>query len=139
MDRVVRARILLAEASALGVTIDDLIAEASSDAPGPPCTVPTVAEYVETIGASFAKGTAATYKSYWRLVVDRLGERPIGSVGVDGCEAVSSTVSAETVTNWPARRVSSHVSLRSRTRLHRRSRSSIRRWAPRGQEGRPRR
>jgi hypothetical protein len=88
MDRLVRARILLAEAAALGVTIDDLIAESSSDAPGTPSTGPTVAEYVDTVTASFSKGTAATYKSYWRLLIDRLGERPIGSVGVDDCEAV---------------------------------------------------
>jgi integrase len=88
MDRLVRARILLAEAAALGVTIDDLIAEASSGASGTPSTGPTVAEYVDTVTASFSKGTAATYKSYWRLLIDRLGERPIGSVGVDDCEAV---------------------------------------------------
>ena len=88
MDRLVRARILLAEAAALGVTIDDLIAESSSGALGTPGTGPTVAEYVNTVTASFSKGTAATYKSYWRLLIDRLGERPIGSVGVDDCEAV---------------------------------------------------
>jgi integrase/recombinase XerC len=87
MDRLVRARILLAEAAALGVTIDDLIAE-SSGASSCPSTAPTVAEYVDTVRASFSKGTAATYKSYWRLLIDRLGQRPIGSVGVDDCEAV---------------------------------------------------
>jgi hypothetical protein len=87
MDRLVRARVLLTEAAALGLTIEDLIA-ASSDAPRTPCVTPTVAEYVDTVGASFSKGTAATYKSYWRLVVDRLGERPIGSIGVDDCESV---------------------------------------------------
>jgi hypothetical protein len=44
MDRLVRARILLAEAATLGVTIDDLIAESSAGASGPPGTGPTVAE-----------------------------------------------------------------------------------------------
>src|ERR1035437_7746381 len=87
MDRLVRARVLLAEAAALGVTIEDLIAE-SSGASSCPSTAPTVAEYVDTVTASFSKGTAATYKSYWRLLIDRLGERPIGSVGVDDCESV---------------------------------------------------
>src|SRR5664280_2780083 len=38
MDRLVRARILLAEAAALGVTFDDLIAESSSGAWGTPGT-----------------------------------------------------------------------------------------------------
>jgi hypothetical protein len=40
MDRLVGARILLAEAAALGVTIDDLIAESSSGALGTPGTGP---------------------------------------------------------------------------------------------------
>lgn len=47
MDRLVRARVLLAEAQALGVTIDDLVA-ASTYAPRSPSATPTVAEYVET-------------------------------------------------------------------------------------------
>jgi len=55
MDRLVRARILLAEAAALGVTIEDLIAEASSDALGIPSTGPTVAEYMDTVTPSFSK------------------------------------------------------------------------------------
>jgi hypothetical protein len=67
MDRLVRARVLLAEAAALGVTIEDLIAE-SSGASSYPSTAPTVAEYVDTVRASFSKGTAGTYKTYWRLV-----------------------------------------------------------------------
>jgi len=47
MDRLVRARVLLAEASALGVTIDDLVA-ASSDARRSTSTAPTVAERAAT-------------------------------------------------------------------------------------------
>lgn len=75
MDRLVRARVPLAEAQALGVTIDDLVA-ASTNAPRSPSATPTVAEYVETVVVSFSNGTGATYKSYWRLAVDRLGDRP---------------------------------------------------------------
>src|ERR1035437_2484425 len=59
MDRLVRARVLLAEAAALGVTIEDLVAE-SSGASSCPSTAPTVAEYVDTGRASFSKGTAGT-------------------------------------------------------------------------------
>lgn len=55
MDRLVRARVLLVEAVALGVTIDDLVA-VSSDTPRSLSAVPTVAEYVETVTASFSKG-----------------------------------------------------------------------------------
>src|SRR5665647_2034178 len=87
MDRLVRARVLLAEAAALGVTIEDLVAE-SSGASSCPSTAPTVAEYVDTVGPSFSKGTAGTYTSYWRLAIDRLGERTIDSIGVDDCESV---------------------------------------------------
>jgi hypothetical protein len=87
MDRLVRARVLLAEAAALGVTIEDLIAE-SSGSPTGGSSAPTVAKYVVTVRASFSKGTADTYQSYWRLAVARLGDRPIDSIGVDDCEAV---------------------------------------------------
>ena len=64
MDRIVRARVLMAEAAALGLTIDDLIA-VSSNAPTSPSISPTLAEYVETVEGSFSSGTASTYKSYW--------------------------------------------------------------------------
>jgi integrase len=87
MDRLMRARVLLAEAAALGVTIEDLVAE-SSGSPDGPSIVPTVAEYVETVEASFSQGTAGTYKSYWRLAVTRFGGRPIDAIGVDDCESV---------------------------------------------------
>jgi len=100
MDRLVRARVLLAEAVALGVTIDDLVA-VSSDTPRSLSAAPTVAEYVETVTASFSKGTAATYKSYWRLALDRLGERLIDDVGVDECEAVVADAVARAQRNRP--------------------------------------
>jgi len=56
MDRLVRARILLAEAAALGVTIEDLIAESSAGALGTPSTGPTVAEDVNTVAARLLEG-----------------------------------------------------------------------------------
>jgi integrase len=87
MDRRMLARVILAEAAALGLTIEDLVAE-SSGSPNGPSIAPTVAEYVETVRASFSKGTADTYKSYWRLAVTRFGERPIDAIGVDDCESV---------------------------------------------------
>jgi len=95
MDRLVRARVLLAEADALGVTIDDLVA-ASSSSPSSPgggslraaTPVPTLAEYVDTVAPSFSANTAATYRSYWRVAVARFGDRPIDSLDADDCEAV---------------------------------------------------
>jgi hypothetical protein len=54
MDRLMRARVLLAEAASLGITFDDLIAVAA-DAPPAAVDTPTVAEYVETVASSFAR------------------------------------------------------------------------------------
>lgn len=87
MDRRLRARVLWAEAQALGVTIGDLIA-AARDMPADGRAVPTVAEYVDTIGPTLSPGTAATYRSYWRLAIARFGDRPLDQIGVDDCEAV---------------------------------------------------
>jgi hypothetical protein len=87
MDRRLRARVLLAEAQALGVTIADLIA-AARDTPTAGPAVPTVAQYVDSIAKTMSAGTPATYRSYWRLPVARFGDRPLGEVGVDECEAV---------------------------------------------------
>jgi hypothetical protein len=67
----VRARVLLAEAEALGVMIDDLVAASSSSGSSPgggssqsAAAVPTLVEYVETVAPSFSTNTAATYRSY---------------------------------------------------------------------------
>jgi integrase len=95
MDRRVRARVLLAEAEALGVTIDDVMAAASSSSlPGSGggssrvAVAPTLAEYVDTVAPSFSANTAATYQSYWRVAVARFGDRPIDALDADDCEAV---------------------------------------------------
>jgi integrase len=100
MDRLMRGRILLAEAAALGVTIEDLIAE-SSGFSDDPRIAPAVAEYVETVRASFTKGTADTYQSYWRLAVTRFGGRPIDSIGVDDCESVVANAVQRAQRNRP--------------------------------------
>jgi hypothetical protein len=59
VDRLMRARILLAEAAALGVTIENLVAE-SSGFPGTLMPAPTMAQYVAIVSPSFSKGTAET-------------------------------------------------------------------------------
>lgn len=85
IDRSVRARALWAEAEVLGLTIDDLVAVATVHEP---VSGPTVAEYLDLIEPSFTDGTRATYRSYWKIARDRIGARPIASVGVDDCEAI---------------------------------------------------
>lgn len=88
MHRLVRARVLVAEAESLGLSIDDLVA-AVGDKQRVTNGVPTVAEYVEVVERAFGPGrTAETYRSYWRLAVARFGDRPIDAVDDDGCEQV---------------------------------------------------
>ena len=86
-DRALRARVLLAEAAALGITIEDLVA-AAGEIPPVPAAGPTVAAYVEALESTFSPGTAATYRSYWHLAITRLGDRPVAEVGVGDCRAV---------------------------------------------------
>ena len=60
MDRLVRARLLLAEAEALGITIDDLVVAAGTpETSRQPASAPTLAEYVDTVAPSFSDNTAA--------------------------------------------------------------------------------
>jgi hypothetical protein len=86
MDRALRARVLMAEATDLGVTIDDLIAAATALEVGEAPV--TVAEFVATIGPTFSPNTAATYTTYWRLAVARFGGRRIGEITVEDCATV---------------------------------------------------
>lgn len=100
MDRGVRARVLLAEATALGITIDDLLA-AASVGPTTVSSAPTVAEYLDVVRPTFSDGTAAAYKSYWKLAADRFGDRAIDAVGVDDCESIVAAAMARARRNRP--------------------------------------
>ena len=77
-DRRLRATVVLAEAAALGLGLEDLIA--AHTAPGAPA--PTLAAHVETAAPTFSAGTAATYSSYWRLAVGHLGESRLTDITV---------------------------------------------------------
>jgi integrase len=83
-DRAVLAQLLLADARAAGISIDDLLAAALVAAP----RVPTVAEFIEQAAGTFTPATARTYRPYWRLAVSRLGSRPISEVTLPDCLAV---------------------------------------------------
>ncbi len=72
-DVHLRARVLLAEAEALGVGLADLLAV------GDVSTIPTLATYIETIAPTFA---AAIYWPHWRLAIARYGDRQIASLDV---------------------------------------------------------
>jgi integrase len=87
MDRHLRARIVVAEAQTLGLSVNDLVA-AAEGAPEGPSEVPTVSEYLRRIEPTFSPGTRRTYRSYWRLAERHLGDRRLDTVTVDDCEAV---------------------------------------------------
>lgn len=88
MDRLVRARVLLAEAESLGVRLEDLAAVANSQPSGR--RVPIVAEYVKIVEPVLCPRTAETYWSYWRLLIARYGDWRIDAVGPDECDEVVS-------------------------------------------------
>jgi integrase/recombinase XerC len=86
MDRALRAQVLMAEATELGVTIDDLVlAAAVLQVRAAPATV---AEFAATIAPMFSPKTAATYDTYWRLAIARFGDRRLGEITVEDCAAV---------------------------------------------------
>ena len=89
-DRPLRARLLLEEAHALGLDLADLIA---ADIVGG-ARIPTVRAYVEAIAATFTPGAAATYRPYWRLAVERLGDRRLVEVTIEDLAVVVDAAAA---------------------------------------------
>lgn len=95
--RSLRARVVLEEARALGLTIEDLIA---ADEPGH--VVPTVAEFVATMDTVFGAATARTYRPYWRLAVTHLGDRHLHQITIDDLAAVVTAAAARAQRARPA-------------------------------------
>ncbi len=85
-----RARVLLEEARALGIDLADLIAADTT------CTaqLSTVSDFIETIAPTFTAATAATYRPYWRLAADRLGERRLIEVTIEDLALVVADAEA---------------------------------------------
>jgi hypothetical protein len=61
MNRLLRARLLVAEAEELGLSVDDLVA-VSAESPSRR-SVPTVRKYREQIEPTFSKGTRISARS----------------------------------------------------------------------------
>jgi integrase/recombinase XerC len=72
--RDVRARIVLEEARRLGLDVADLIAASTAE------SLLTVADWIAEITPSFGQSTAATYRPYWRLAIEHLGDRRIAEL-----------------------------------------------------------
>lgn len=81
-DTTLRARIALRELEAMGLTIEDLVAVDGRQAPQRP-GVKTVGEYVPIVAAGYKPRSQRTYGSYWRLLVELCGDRPLDRVTVD--------------------------------------------------------
>lgn len=100
-DRLVRARVLLAEAESLGLTLEDLSA-AAVDRPRASRSVPTVAEYVRVVDEAFEnRRTAETYRSHWKLAVERFGDCRIDALDFHDCEQVVADAVAGARLNRP--------------------------------------
>jgi integrase/recombinase XerC len=93
---LVRARLVLQEAQALGLDIVDLIA-AADQVPD----VPTVAAFLASIEPTFTRATASTYRPFWRLAVDVHGDRRLADLGITELQAVVDAAVARARRNRP--------------------------------------
>lgn len=83
-----RAKVVLAEMEAMGITIEDLIALGQPTAVSK-VPIPSVAAYVEVVRDSYEARSRRTYNSYWRLMVEQIGEKLLTSVTVDDLVGVA--------------------------------------------------
>lgn len=88
--RQLRARVLLEEARALGLDLDDLIAADTSGS----VAFPTVRSYLDAIAPTFTPATAATYRPYWRLLIVHVGDHRLGEVTITELTAVVEDAAA---------------------------------------------
>ena len=96
-DLQLRARVLLGEARALGLDLADLIA---ADTQGETHR-PTVRAYIDTIAPTFTPATADTYRPYWRLAANRLGNRRLVEVTIEDLTTVVADAVARAQRNRP--------------------------------------
>lgn len=92
MNRDLRARAILAEMDAMGVTLED-VSRVSTATPERG-RGPIVVEYLEVVAGTYKSGTARAYGSYWKLLVTLHGDRPIASITYDDCAAVLEAAAA---------------------------------------------
>lgn len=82
MNKSLRAQVALAELEAMGLTVDDLVVAAGRDRSAPP-PKRTVAQYLPVVAAGYKPRTRRTYNSYWILMVELIGDRPLDQVTVE--------------------------------------------------------
>ena len=96
MNRGLRARVLLEEARALGLDVEDLLAAAT----GEPKPV-TVTAWISEIAPTFSPSTAATYRPYWRLAAALLGDRYLAELTTTDLAAVVDAAAERARTHRP--------------------------------------
>jgi integrase/recombinase XerC len=97
IDRRLRATAVLAEAAALGLQLEDLIA--AHTAPCPPA--PTLSDHIAAVAPTFGPGTAATYGSYWRLARHHLGDRRLNDITIVDLQIVVANAARRTQQRRP--------------------------------------
>jgi bifunctional DNA-binding transcriptional regulator/antitoxin component of YhaV-PrlF toxin-antitoxin module/phage gp16-like protein len=95
-----RARVALRELEAMGLSVADLVAVADGDGVARPAG-PTVAEYVPVVAASYQPRSQRTYGSYWRLLVELVGEVAVDRVAVDDLLGVADEAVRRAKTRRP--------------------------------------
>lgn len=83
-----RLRLLLDQMDALGITVDELAAQAQLEGRQTASVrsrVPTVAEFIETASHGYADMTRDTYMSYWRIALELYGDDPISVLDYQVC------------------------------------------------------
>ncbi len=88
MNKSLRAQVALVELEAMGLTVEDLVVAAGRDRSAAP-SKRTVAEYLPVVAAGYKPRTRRTYNSYWILMVELIGDRPLDQVTVEDLLAVA--------------------------------------------------
>ncbi len=96
MNRHLRARIVLHEARALGLDVEDLVAAATGEP-----TPLTLAAWIDEIAPTFVASTAATYRPYWRLAAALLGDRSLAELTTADLAAVVESAAERARTHRP--------------------------------------
>ncbi len=96
MNRQLRAKILIEEARALGIYVDDLVAAATGGA-----TPLTLAAWVDEIAPTFGGSTAATYRPYWRLATWLFGDRYLAELTTTDLAGVVDAAAERARTHRP--------------------------------------
>lgn len=94
--KTLRARVVLTELEAMGLTLDDLLSVSGREA-GPRTAGPTIADYVPIVAAGYQPRSRRTYGSYWTITVELLGDIALDRVTVDDLVRVADEAARRAV------------------------------------------